>query len=73
MFETENCNIIDEKERDILYHVDYTRKCDSCNYEDTKERHFKNVLKNGLTMDEDAWICPNCGKLCITKITYANT
>ena len=70
MFKTENCEIIDELECDILFQVDYTRKCDECGYKDPKERHFKNVLKCGSTMDQDNWHCPDCGRLCLTRITY---
>lgn len=70
MFKTENCEIIDELDCDILFQVDYTRKCDECGYKDSKERHFKNVLKNGSTLDEDNWHCPDCGRLCETKIIY---
>lgn len=72
MFKTENCEIIAENECDILYQITYTRKCDECNYEDSREHYFKSVLKNGYTIDIDNWICPHCGKLCITKINYTN-
>ena len=70
MFITENCEIINKNECDILYHIKYQRKCDSCDYIDFKEREFFNVLKNGYTMDIDNWHCPNCGRLCETKINY---
>lgn len=70
MFDTENCEITNEKECDILFQIDYTRKCDECGYKDFKEHSFKNVLKSGKTMDQDNWVCPKCGKLCMTKINY---
>ena len=70
MFETENCEITNEKECDILFQITYIRKCDNCEYEDNKEYTFRNVIKCGKTMDQDNWICPKCGKLCMTKINY---
>lgn len=70
MLKTENCEIIKECECDILYQVSYIRKCDKCGYTEINERYFRNVLKNGFTMDQDNWNCPNCGKLCMTKINY---
>jgi len=72
LFITENCEIININECDILYHIRYKRKCDECDYTDTSEHQFFNVLKNGSTMDIDNWHCPNCGKLCETKINYIN-
>lgn len=70
MFETENCEITDELECDILFQVKYIRKCDKCGYKDSKERKFCNVLKSETTLDEDNWKCPHCNELCMTKITY---
>lgn len=70
MLNNENCEIIKETDCDILIQVVYLRKCDECGYLDTKEHSFKNVLKNGFTMDQDNWHCPKCGKLCMTKINY---
>lgn len=72
MFKTENCDIVNVKECDILYQVDYTRKCDECGYTESKERCFKNVLKSGYTLDIDNWKCPHCNKLCITTIEVDN-
>ena len=71
MFNTDNCVIIDINECDILYQIKYQRKCNSCDYIESKEREFPNVLKNGLTMDIDNWHCPHCGRLCETKINYS--
>lgn len=72
MLKAKNCEIIKELECDVLYQVIYTRKCDECGYEELKEHTFNNVLKNGVTMDQDNWICPKCGKLCMTTIEVDN-
>lgn len=70
MFHQSSCEIKDVKECDILYQVTYVRKCNHCDYNDTKERKFMNVLKNGNTMDIDGWHCPHCNALNITNIIY---
>ena len=72
MFKTENCELVDELECDILFQVKYKRKCDNCGYEDINEHKFCSVLKNGSTLDIDNWSCPHCGKLCETKIMVDN-
>lgn len=72
MFKTENCELVDELECDILFQVKYKRKCDNCGYEDSKEHKFCSVLKNGSTLDIDNWTCPQCGKLRETIIVVDN-
>jgi hypothetical protein len=71
-FQKKSCEIINELECDILYQVTYNRKCEHCNYEDSKDRKFLNVLKSGHTMDIDNWRCPNCGELNMTEIIVTN-
>lgn len=68
MFRQSSCEIKEVKECDILYQVTYVRKCNHCDYKDTKERKFMNVLKSGHTMDTDGWHCPHCNALNITEI-----
>ena len=68
MFRHQSCEIKKVDECDILYQVTYVRKCEHCDYEDTKERKFLNVLKCGKTMDIDGWHCPKCNARNITEI-----
>ena len=73
LFNTNNCEITEIKECDILFQIKYKRKCDECDYTENSEHQFMSVLKNGYTMDIDNWHCPHCGKLCETKINYNNS
>lgn len=68
MLKSESCKIIDEKECDVLYQATYHRVCKNCGREDTKDRHFTMIMKNGHTMDIDNWHCPNCGQVNMTSI-----
>ena len=71
MFKLDNCELVEVKECDILYQVKYKRKCDGCGHKEFDEKQFMSVLKCGHTMDIDNWHCPNCGRLCETKINYS--